>query len=110
MYEYTSLERIDPEIKLSKERIKDFKEIYKTYSPNSAASQAGRCIQCGIPYCTSSGCPLNNHIPQWLKYIAEKDLKLAFEISNETSPFPEILGRICPHDRLCEGACTLNEG
>ena len=110
MYEYTNIERIDPEVKLSKERIKDFNEIYKVFNENSASTQSARCIQCGIPYCSSTGCPLNNHIPQWLKYIADKDLKLAFQLSNETSPFPEILGRICPHDRLCEGACTLNDG
>ncbi len=110
MYEYTKIERLDPEVKLSKERIRDFREIYAIYSADAATSQASRCIQCGIPYCSATGCPLNNNIPQWLKYIADKDLKLAFDISNETSPFPEILGRICPHDRLCEGACTLNDG
>ncbi len=110
MYEYTKIERIDPEVKLSQERIQDFKEIYEIYEPEIGAAQASRCIQCGIPYCSATGCPLNNNIPQWLKYIANKDLKLAFEISNETSPYPEILGRICPHDRLCEGACTLNDG
>lgn len=110
MHEFTKIERIDPETKLSKERINNFEEIYKPYSATSAVAQASRCIQCGIPYCAASGCPLNNNIPQWLKFIAEQDLPLAFNISNETSPFPEILGRICPHDRLCEGACTLNEG
>lgn len=110
MYEYTKIERIDPEVKLSQERVQNFKEIYEIYSEEIAAPQASRCIQCGIPYCSATGCPLNNNIPQWLKYIAGKDLKLAFEISNETSPFPEILGRICPHDRLCEGACTLHDG
>ena len=110
MHEFTKIERIDPETKLSKERINNFEEIYKPYTNSSAVAQASRCIQCGIPYCAATGCPLNNNIPQWLKFIAEQDLSLAFNISNETSPFPEILGRICPHDRLCEGACTLNEG
>lgn len=110
MYEYTKIERIDPEVKLSQERVQNFSEIYEVYEPETGESQASRCIQCGIPYCSATGCPLNNNIPQWLKYIANKDLKLAFEISNETSPYPEILGRICPHDRLCEGACTLNDG
>ncbi len=110
MYEYTKIERIDPEVKLSQERVQNFKEIYEIYEPQIGETQASRCIQCGIPYCSATGCPLNNDIPQWLKYIANKDLKLAFEISNETSPYPEILGRICPHDRLCEGACTLNDG
>lgn len=110
MYEFTKIERIEPEVKLSKERITNFEEIYQPYTNTSASTQASRCIQCGIPYCSASGCPLNNNIPQWLKFIAEQDLQLAFDISNETSPFPEILGRICPHDRLCEGACTLNDG
>ncbi len=110
MYEYTKIERIDPDVKLSQERVKDFKEIYEVFEQEDAVAQSSRCIQCGIPYCSSTGCPLHNNIPQWLKYVADKDLKLAFDISNETSPFPEILGRICPHDRLCEGACTLNEG
>lgn len=110
MYEYTKIERIDPEVKLSQERIQDFREIYELYENEIGQAQASRCIQCGIPYCSATGCPLNNNIPQWLKYIANKDLHLAFEISNETSPYPEILGRICPHDRLCEGACTLNDG
>lgn len=110
MHEYTKIERIDPEVKLSQERVQNFREIYEVYEPEIGEAQASRCIQCGIPYCSATGCPLNNDIPQWLKYIANKDLKLAFEISNETSPYPEILGRICPHDRLCEGACTLNDG
>ncbi|MDW7693604.1 glutamate synthase subunit beta [Flammeovirgaceae bacterium SG7u.111] len=109
MYEFTKLERIDPVIKPSNERITNFGEISVVYTQEESATQASRCVQCGNPYCSSTGCPLSNNIPQWLKFVAEKDLKLAFDISNETSPFPEILGRICPHDRLCEGACTLNE-
>jgi len=74
------------------------------------ARQAERCVQCGDPFCTTIGCPLQNYIPQWLEAIAEKDLHKAFLLSNESSPFPEILGRICPHNRLCEGACTLDDG
>ncbi|SFC02226.1 glutamate synthase (NADPH/NADH) small chain [Flexibacter flexilis DSM 6793] len=109
MYEYTKTNRLDPEVKPVKERLANFDEIYERYNTAAAESQASRCIQCGIPFCTSLGCPLNNNIPQWLKYIAEKEHQSAFDISNETSPFPEILGRICPHDRLCEKACTLNE-
>ncbi|MEM1135864.1 MAG: glutamate synthase subunit beta [Bacteroidota bacterium] len=109
MYEFTKIERLDPAVKPTNERIKNFEEINKIYSEEEAGVQASRCVQCGNPYCSSTGCPLNNNIPQWLKFIADKDLELAFNISNETSPFPEILGRICPHDRLCEGACTLNE-
>ncbi|MRJ02466.1 MAG: glutamate synthase subunit beta [Epsilonproteobacteria bacterium] len=102
-------ERIEPAKKPVNERIKNFSEIYEIYNPNEAAIQADRCVQCGDPYCHNS-CPLHNFIPHWLKTVAEKDLELAFKISNETSPFPEIMGRVCPQDRLCEGACTLNEG
>ncbi|MCX2745231.1 glutamate synthase subunit beta [Mangrovivirga sp. M17] len=110
MQEFTKIERINPKVKPGDERVNNFDEIYEIYTEEEAGSQADRCIQCGNPYCSSTGCPLSNNIPQWLKYIAEKDLELAFEISNETSPFPEILGRICPQDRLCEGACTLDDG
>ena len=110
MYEYTKIERLEPQTKNSKERVQHYQEIYEVYTDNSAKAQASRCIQCGIPYCSSVGCPLHNNIPQWLKFVAEDDLELAFDISNETSPFPEILGKICPHNRLCESACTLNDG
>ncbi|BCD61911.1 glutamate synthase (NADPH) small chain [Nitratiruptor sp. YY08-26] len=102
-------ERIEPKKRAVNERIKDFREIYEIYNPNEAATQADRCVQCGDPYCHNA-CPLHNFIPHWLKTVAEKDLELAFKISNESSPFPEIMGRVCPQDRLCEGACTLNEG
>ncbi|GAA4849394.1 glutamate synthase subunit beta [Algivirga pacifica] len=110
MYEFTKIERITPTLRPTNERIKNFKEINEIYSTEEARAQASRCVQCGNPYCSATGCPLGNFIPQWLKFMAEKDLEQAFRISNETSPFPEILGRICPHDRLCEGACTLNDG
>ncbi len=110
MYEFTKIERMEPNLRPSNERIQNFNEITEVFSKEEAGSQASRCIQCGNPYCSSTGCPLHNNIPQWLRFIADKDLELAFQISNETSPFPEILGRICPQDRLCEGACTLNDG
>ncbi|PWJ34129.1 glutamate synthase subunit beta [Sediminitomix flava] len=110
MQEFTKIERIVPQLKPTNERVDNFREISHQYTKEEARSQASRCVQCGNPYCSASGCPLSNNIPQWLKFIAQKDLELAFRISNETSPFPEILGRICPQDRLCEGACTLNDG
>ncbi len=102
-------ERIEPKKKPVNIRIKNFSEIYEIYNPNEASVQADRCVQCGDPYCHNS-CPLHNFIPHWLKTVAERDIELAFKISNESSPFPEIMGRVCPQDRLCEGACTLNEG
>ncbi|GAB4337914.1 MAG: FAD-dependent oxidoreductase [Flammeovirgaceae bacterium] len=110
MYEFTKIERIEPLVKPTNERVNNFDEISLVYTQEEAGIQASRCLQCGNPYCSSLGCPLSNNIPQWLKFIAEKDLGLAFQISNETSPFPEILGKICPQDRLCEGACTLHDG
>jgi len=91
-------------------RIHTFEEIYRFFSDRKVARQAERCVQCGDPFCTTIGCPLGNYIPQWLEAIAEKNLEKAFLLSNESSPFPEILGRICPHNRLCEGACTLEDG
>jgi len=109
MREYLTTERIDPSKRLVVERTKDFGEIYEIFDRDDAASQSDRCIQCGDPFCLNK-CPLHNYIPQWLKSIAEKDLEFAFKLSNEPSPFPEVMGRVCPHDRLCEGDCTLNDG
>ncbi|WP_201353613.1 glutamate synthase subunit beta [Hydrogenimonas urashimensis] len=109
MQNFIFVERIDPKKRNVVERIRDFREIYEVYNPAEASSQSERCIQCGDPYCHNK-CPLHNFIPQWLKAVADKDLELAFNLSNEPSPFPEIMGRICPHDRLCEGDCTLNDG
>ena len=109
MLKFYDLERIDVKKRDVVERTKDFDEIYTVFQPNKADGQSERCIQCGDPYC-HNGCPLHNFIPQWLKATASNDLEFAFNLSNETSPFPEVMGRICPHDRLCEGACTLNHG
>lgn len=102
-------ERVDPKKRAILERIKDFREVYEVFEPNEASMQSDRCVQCGDPYCHNR-CPLHNYIPQWLKATAEGNLELAFKLSNDSSPFPEVMGRICPHDRLCEGHCTLNEG
>jgi len=109
MREYLTTERIDPEKRLVVERTKDFGEIYELFNRDDAATQSDRCIQCGDPFCLNK-CPLHNYIPQWLKAVSEKDLEFAFKLSNEPSPFPEVMGRVCPHDRLCEGDCTLNDG
>jgi len=109
MREFLNTERVDPEKRLVVERIKDFNEIYEVFDAGNAASQSERCIQCGDPFCLNK-CPLHNYIPQWLKAVSQKDLEFAFKLSNEPSPFPEVMGRVCPHDRLCEGDCTLNDG
>lgn len=109
MREFLTIERIDPTKRGVVQRLKDFSEIYEPVDAHEASSQSDRCIQCGDPFCLNK-CPLHNYIPQWLKAVAEKDLKFAFNLSNEPSPFPEVMGRVCPHDRLCEGDCTLNDG
>jgi len=109
MKQYLKTERIDPTKRLVVERTKDFGEIYEVFDRSDASTQSERCIQCGDPFCLNK-CPLHNYIPQWLKSVAQKDLEFAFKLSNEPSPFPEVMGRVCPHDKLCEGDCTLNDG
>ncbi|NOX15506.1 MAG: glutamate synthase subunit beta [Epsilonproteobacteria bacterium] len=109
MQEFINLERISAKQRESSDRIGDFKEIYELLGKEDATTQASRCVQCGDPYCHNK-CPLHNYIPYWLKSTANMDLKLSFALSNESNPFPEITGRICPQERLCEGDCTLNDG
>jgi glutamate synthase (NADPH/NADH) small chain len=87
-------------------RAEDFQEIADRYAVPDAEAQSGRCSQCGVPYC-SIHCPLHNHIPDWLRLTAEGRLREAYELSNATSTMPEICGRICPQDRLCEGNCVI---
>ncbi|MEA2018065.1 MAG: glutamate synthase subunit beta [Campylobacterota bacterium] len=108
MLNFTKIDRANPVKRGVMERIKDFDEVYTVFDKNKASEQSDRCIGCGDPYCHNK-CPLHNIIPAWLKQTADNDIELAFNISNETSPFPEILGRICPQDVLCEGDCTLND-
>ena len=90
------------------ERRRDFGEIYRDYADEKAKEQASRCSQCGVPYCQTH-CPLHNNIPDWLKLTAEGRLREAYELSQATNTFPEICGRICPQDRLCEGNCVIEQ-
>ncbi len=110
MQNFIETDRQDPEKTEVAQRLKNFDEIYQFFNNRLVRAQAERCVQCGDPFCTTIGCPLQNHIPQWLEAIAAKDLERAFRLSNESSPFPEILGRVCPQGHLCEGACTLDDG
>jgi glutamate synthase (NADPH/NADH) small chain len=109
MRNFLNHERIEPKQVDAVSRVKNYKEIYEVYEKIDARNQSSRCVQCANPYC-HTGCPLGNYIPYWLKFTTLKNITSAFNISNQTSPFPEIMGRICPQDRLCEGACTLNNG
>lgn len=110
MQGFTETSRHEPEKIEVTQRLLNFDEIYNFFNNRAVRKQAERCVQCGDPFCTTIGCPLQNYIPQWLEAIADKDLERAFRLSNESSPFPEILGRICPQGHLCEGACTLDDG
>ncbi|MDB5682325.1 MAG: dihydropyrimidine dehydrogenase subunit [Sphingomonas bacterium] len=95
-----------PTKRAADERNEDFAEIARAYAVDKAEEQSSRCSQCGVPYC-STHCPLHNHIPDWLRLTAEGRLREAYELSNATSTMPEICGRICPQDRLCEGNCVI---
>ena len=106
MLKFVSLERDMPTKRAPDLRNKDFDEIYAEYADEKAKEQASRCSQCGVPYCQSH-CPLHNNIPDWLRLTAEGRLQEAYEISQATNTFPEICGRICPQDRLCEGNCVI---
>ncbi len=108
-FQFLEVPRQDPVKKPVEVRIKSFDEIYGQFDPESAASQAGRCISCGNPYCEWK-CPVHNYIPNWLKLVAEGNLFEAAELSHKTNSLPEVCGRVCPQDRLCEGACTMNDG
>src|SRR5262245_16291030 len=107
--QFLDLPRRDPEKLPVERRIASFGEIYAQYDAEGAAQQAGRCIACGNPFCEWK-CPVHNFIPNWLKLIQEGNLFEAAELSHRTNSLPEVCGRICPQDRLCEGACTLNDG
>jgi glutamate synthase (NADPH/NADH) small chain len=109
MLQFVRLPQQSPEKRAVAERQTDFDEIYRDFDPSKAAAQASRCSQCGIPFCQVH-CPLNNNIPDWLKLTAEGRLEEAYEVSAATNTFPEICGRICPQDRLCEGNCVIEKG
>jgi glutamate synthase (NADPH/NADH) small chain len=109
VFQFLDLPRTEPEKVSADVRIHEFKEIYKQFDTDNAAHQAGRCLACGNPYCEWK-CPVHNFIPNWLKLVAEGNLFEAAEMSHRTNSLPEICGRICPQDRLCEGACTLEDG
>jgi len=101
--------RQDPKKLPVEVRIHDFREIYGQFQPEQAKAQSGRCLSCGNPYCEWK-CPVHNYIPNWLKLIEEGNLFEAAELSHQTNSLPEVCGRVCPQDRLCEGDCTLNDG
>jgi len=107
--QFLEVPRQDPKKTPAQVRIHEFKEIYGQFDPETAKHQSERCLACGNPYCEWK-CPVHNYIPNWLKLIAEGNLFEAAEMSHKTNSLPEICGRVCPQDRLCEGACTLNDG
>jgi glutamate synthase (NADPH) small chain len=107
--QFLDIPRADPAKSAVEVRVADFREIYAPYDATAAAQQAGRCLACGNPFCEWK-CPVHNYIPNWLKLIEEGNLFEAAELSHKTNSLPEVCGRICPQDRLCEGACTLNDG
>ncbi|ETX30472.1 NAD(P)-dependent oxidoreductase [Roseivivax isoporae] len=108
MLKFVKVGRDMPEKRDATLRARDFGEIYAEFASRKAEEQAGRCSQCGVPYCQSH-CPLHNNIPDWLKLTAEGRLQEAYEVSQATNTFPEICGRICPQDRLCEGNCVIEQ-
>ncbi len=107
--QFLDLPRQDPKKAPVEIRLHDFREIYGQFKSDQAAAQSGRCLDCGNPYCEWK-CPVHNFIPNWLKLVQEGNLFAAAELSHQTNSLPEICGRICPQDRLCEGACTLEDG
>jgi glutamate synthase (NADPH/NADH) small chain len=108
-FQFLDVGRVDPKKLAAKDRIKGFGEIYGGFDADASAQQADRCLECGNPYCEWK-CPVHNYIPNWLKLVSEGNLEQAAELSHQTNTLPEICGRVCPQDRLCEGACTLNDG
>lgn len=108
VYQFIDLQRVDPPKKPLKIRKIEFVEIYEPFSGSQAKAQADRCLSCGNPYCEWK-CPVHNYIPNWLKLANEGRIIEAAELSHQTNSLPEVCGRVCPQDRLCEGSCTLND-
>ena len=109
VFQFLDLPRRLPRELPVKVRVLGWSEIYGQFQPGEAAEQSERCIECGNPYCEWK-CPVHNYIPNWLRLVQEGRLIEAAELAHQTNPLPEICGRVCPHDRLCEGDCTLNDG
>ncbi len=107
--QFLDIPRKDPDKLPVEVRTREFREIYSQYSAEAAAAQAARCLGCGSPFCEWK-CPVHNYIPNWLALVNDGKLFEAAELSHQTNSLPEMCGRICPQDRLCEGACTLNDG
>jgi glutamate synthase (NADPH/NADH) small chain len=108
-FQFLEVGRHDPKKFEAKNRIKGFGEIYESFQQPQAAEQSERCLECGNPYCEWK-CPVHNYIPNWLKLVSEGNIWEAAELAHQTNTLPEVCGRVCPQDRLCEGACTLNDG
>ncbi|MFM2486586.1 FAD-dependent oxidoreductase [Celerinatantimonas yamalensis] len=109
VFQFVDVDRIDPPKKSISVRRQQFIEIYEPFNDNQAQQQADRCLSCGNPYCEWK-CPVHNYIPNWLKLANEGRILEAVELCHETNSLPEVCGRVCPQDRLCEGSCTLNSG
>ena len=108
-FRFLTEDREDPKKKSLEVRKTEFVEIYQPYEAEDAQAQSERCLECGNPYCEWK-CPVHNYIPNWLKLAQEDNILEAAELCHQTNTLPEVCGRICPQDRLCEGACTLNDG
>ena len=108
-FQFLEVGRFDPVKKSTEERRISFVEIYEEYNQVQVSNQAHRCLDCGNPYCEWK-CPVHNFIPDWLKLVNEGNIIEAAELCHSTNSLPEVCGRVCPQDRLCEGACTLNDG
>ena len=108
-FQFLDVGRYDPTKKTPEVRKIEFLEIYGEYNQTQASNQAHRCLDCGNPYCEWK-CPVHNYIPDWLKLVNEGNIIEAAELCHSTNSLPEVCGRVCPQDRLCEGACTLNDG